>query len=1118
MAWKRLARILIAGVITVVFYSQAGRVAGQSQTPVSPGQKPYHPHDFQPVIFDPEQQIEIEAPKSPLDVPDYRKFQNYVYQIWVPGIPTSHGSHWDIFFRSGFGTAVNITNANAQDIDLDLNGSGTSIVFSSERSGAYDIYSMNTAGGSLARLTTHAALEYSPRWSPDSKRIAYVSEAEGKPKIFIMNANGSGQTRLTISPVLGDYYPSFSPDGAQIAYNHQDDLSGGSIWVMNANGTNQHQVSPYVRYLQHPAWSPDGTLIAFDGDLDGDEWNEMATVRTNGSEMQEIFDFNESAVDAWMSNWSSDSEHIIFTRASFGIDYENGQYYLSGTRVYLFSLSSGVATMDSDLADTSNADWFRSDAQSPITSLKPLPKYSGPDIVLDWNYKDIGISGLYRIQLQYKYELDGTWTDVTESLVEAPPYSFRPSMCGMYYFRARGEDHAENWEEWPATDFEAYTKHYINVISGNITDNRGVPLPSASISFSPEPLEPIAIDPFGNFNGYLCNINPQNIYVSHPGFGNWNRHTFSVVNPTLLTNYYLPPQTSIIQNGEFIFPITQWINGGDMSAQATELPYAKSMRFGGAVPITPTEETIYDLDIIPQRPLLRIDLEGGRHAIWNDGNSMTPTIYYAYKPSGGSWTIPLAISNPADRPIASPDMDIDGTGNLHVVWIKNLYISGHYYDHVMYRIRNMSGTWTTELDISDALQTDTYEDRTFPEVILDPSGRAHFVWVTNRGIGYRSRGVDGTWDGKITIDTGCINTFSATVGPDGTVYVMYRKEGSPYGTYFTMKSAGGSWTAPMLMSTYPARVFERDSLAVQADGKLLWVGYDTDHIKSILYQELDSTGTWGPLQSIDAPIQYPPVFVKLDSMKRPYLFILKGTFLIANKASDGQWNYAVAVNHAVNDCIFNDIDIPECTFRLKTFRVEIPSTVSTTVSQNVTIPADLKNATLAFNYSFTRPEGSGDFRVRLGGDEIFSTPPNDQMALGSVNVNAWKGQTVPLSFETDFVPLDGKFEVYLYNVSLGDWTTPSITALSPGSFTEFWDDQAITVTGQNFVDPVSVKLDDFDVPGVVFVDSSTLQLTLPPGLPFGFYTLKVTNPSGQEAIRFNALRLGLAFFLPTIMK
>ena len=105
-----------------------------------------------------------------------------------------------------------------------------------------------------------------------------------------MNANGSGQTRLTISPVLGDYYPSFSPDGTQIAYYHQDDLSGGSIWVMNADGTNQHQVSPYVRYLQHPVWSPDGSLIAFDGDLDGDEWNELATVRADGSEMQEIYD------------------------------------------------------------------------------------------------------------------------------------------------------------------------------------------------------------------------------------------------------------------------------------------------------------------------------------------------------------------------------------------------------------------------------------------------------------------------------------------------------------------------------------------------------------------------------------------------------------------------------------------------------------------------------------------------------------------------------------------------------------------------------------------------------------------------------------------------------------
>jgi hypothetical protein len=1051
-----------------------------------------------------------ESIDSPGTAPNYLAYQNYVYQEVF-----YNNGDWDIAFRQGYGTATNLTSNNTHDIEPDLNQAGDRIVFSTVRSDQYDIASISTSGGSILYLTNQQADEYSPSWSPDGSRVVYVSEKNNKPEIFIINDNGANPLQLTKLPEYGDYEPVFSPDGSRIAFVRQETDIAARIWVMNTDGSDPYALSPLIPYLGRLAWSRDGTLIAFDGDVDDDVWNEIATIRADGSDLQEVYDFNTTNVDAWMGNWSSDMKYLIFTR----MQISGG--YIGAMGNYMLKLEGGILTNDpADYGLSGLADWFTTDTQAPVTSLRPLPAYSGPNIVLDWDYQDAGPSGIHGVQLQYKYGLAGTWTDVSATLPELPPYTWTPSGCGAYYFRARAEDHAENWEAWPEADYEVSTKRYTNAISGNIIDNHGIPLPLASMSFSPAPLELITLDPFGSFTGHLCNNGDQTISINQPGFGQWEHDTFSAINPTLLTNYYLPPATSVIQNGEFINPISSWTLGGDFPAQSVNLPYARSLRFGGILPITPIEEPISTLDITPMRPLLRVDLEGGRHAVWVDRNFTPATVYYANKPAGDSWSEMLAISDPAYQSVANADMDIDGAGTLHVVWVRSVYVSPQYYNYVMYRTRSSEGIWSAEQDISGALPVSSYSIWTFPEVILDTTGRAHVIWGMPGSINYRSRSAEGTWDGIATIGSGYIaEHFSVTVGPDGNVYVMFRNEASPWGTFFSMKPAGGSWTGPLLMAQNPLRVFERDSLAMQADGKLLFVWHqETADLYFAFYQEMDPSGTWGPIQYLETDFIYPPVFVKLDFLNQPYLFIQRNGFYILKKGPDGQWFYIAKVNHALNDCIFNDEDIPECIFRLKTFRIEIPSAVSTTVTQTVTIPTGLSHATLAFNYSLTKPPESGDFRVSLGGMEIFSTPPAGQMALGSVDVSDWAGQTVPLTFETNYTPMDGKFETYLYNVSLGDWTTPSINDVYPSIFTDSWDGQVVMVSGQNFVEPVSVKLNGIDVPGVIFVDAGTLQVTLPPGLPAGSYRLSITNPTGQMAIKLNAIHLGRLLFSPIILK
>ena len=92
---------------------------------------------------------------------------------------------------------------------------------------------------------------YSKRLEPDGSRITFASDRDGKAEIYVMNADGSDQTRLTNNPA-NDGSPAWSPDGSRIAFTSDRD-SNDEIYVMNADGSDQTNLT------NNPAWdfSPD---------------------------------------------------------------------------------------------------------------------------------------------------------------------------------------------------------------------------------------------------------------------------------------------------------------------------------------------------------------------------------------------------------------------------------------------------------------------------------------------------------------------------------------------------------------------------------------------------------------------------------------------------------------------------------------------------------------------------------------------------------------------------------------------------------------------------------------------------------------------------------------------
>ena len=262
------------------------------------------------------------------------------YAKWI-------GENPEIFVAAADGVEqVQLTADPSRDLCPAFTPDGTSIVFCSDRSGAFEIWMMNIDGtdqrqitrtggrmlfpkvspdgtviafsgattadapdeGSdvwlanidgtgLTQLTTAPGSDAYVTWSPDGEQIAWVSHQSGTSEIWVMNADGTNARALTEDSTPKDQLPDWSPDGSQIAYE-----AGGDIVVMNADGTDQHTITTDPADDFGPAWSPDGTQIAFVSTRDDPQQHYVINV--DGTEEQQISNDGRVAVPDWSDTGS----------------------------------------------------------------------------------------------------------------------------------------------------------------------------------------------------------------------------------------------------------------------------------------------------------------------------------------------------------------------------------------------------------------------------------------------------------------------------------------------------------------------------------------------------------------------------------------------------------------------------------------------------------------------------------------------------------------------------------------------------------------------------------------------------------------------------------------------
>jgi len=192
----------------------------------------------------------------------------------LPDLPERVPSYWDLEAGRDVASIPQPSPFVAEDGAPAWSPDGTRIAFQSNRDLNYEIYVMNADGTGQTRLTdNYPTPDWSPAWLPDGSRIAFVRdedfgpERRGNLEIYVVNADGTGQTRLT-SNYANDGAPAWSPDGTKIAFESNRD-GNWEIYVMNADGTGQTRLTNNSAGDWSPAWSPDGTRMAFVSSRDG---------------------------------------------------------------------------------------------------------------------------------------------------------------------------------------------------------------------------------------------------------------------------------------------------------------------------------------------------------------------------------------------------------------------------------------------------------------------------------------------------------------------------------------------------------------------------------------------------------------------------------------------------------------------------------------------------------------------------------------------------------------------------------------------------------------------------------------------------------------------------------
>ncbi len=184
--------------------------------------------------------------------------------------PASAAKKWDVNHPPGPSATVNLDTRTGTWLSVDVSPDGRKVLFDL----LGDLYELPIEGGEAKALTHSMAWEMQARYSPDGRRIAFLSDAGGGDNVWLANADGSDAKQLTHEDFRLLYTPTWSPDGQYVAarkhFTGTRSAGSGEIWLFHVGGGKGMALNDkpnWQKDLGEPAYSRDGHYVYFSQDV-----------------------------------------------------------------------------------------------------------------------------------------------------------------------------------------------------------------------------------------------------------------------------------------------------------------------------------------------------------------------------------------------------------------------------------------------------------------------------------------------------------------------------------------------------------------------------------------------------------------------------------------------------------------------------------------------------------------------------------------------------------------------------------------------------------------------------------------------------------------------------------
>jgi hypothetical protein len=1044
--------------------------------------------------------------------------------------------NWDIFGLRGYQGLVNTAQAQpftseaTADLGPKVRPSTGEIAFYSNRSGNYEIFVSGWGGYNLVQLTNDPGYDGQPAWSPDGRRLAFVSNRHGNEELYLYNFDGATLSRLTYS-AEPDFAPAFSPSGDRIIWIQGSSETEGVLYQANLDGSDARALTPPLRYLQHPAYSPDGASIAVDYDANNDGWNDIALMEATGANVR-VVRYADNLTDLWVGSWATDSD-LLVTHVQYIIYAEQRYIQKLGIRTYLPASDTWNYIGDGQLDMAPHA--IQIDISVPETHVQAMPRYvKAGESTAVVAVTDPGPAPAAQLELQRRVDDQEDWETVglygLESLPGTSWYSFTVDLAlgKQISFRSQGIDEAGNVEPWPDGDGDTFTFAYRFGLSGKVIDNRASVIPGALVHSQPALDDQDNTDFYGSFYRYVP-ASAVTVTVSHPGFGPVPATTFIMTDgqQDIQHLWVLPPADNLVFNSGFEVGFSNWQS--DACAQLDGSGFAYSRQTSAKLQVMPTIEPAevygYSAGFVGWVDS-DVDSSGNLHLIWVYGLGLQH-LYHSQKPQGGSWSSPVQIDSDVDG-AKWASIDVGSDDSLHITWLKAK--TGE--NAVSYRYRSPQGVWSpVETAIDDVVIWET-SDLAAPRILADANGDAHLLYADQYGLHYAYRSSGGVWSAPLSLSNYAPSTMA--LAPNGLLHVLYSDvlDGGNAVVRYRNRQVDGSWSTPVLvpgtLQGYPRE------LRASQNGELHMLSSEFE------YMTRSASGSWSAVSDISGsdPLSL-GVMAVIDN--RPHVIAQNDSGIhYRRKFEGGRWSPWIKINSqpgyklsmtpsAEGMSVFSayfehDPSSGNEKTGIHHYAVlPMPPESTCSLTTTVAIPTDMTKPTLSY-VQRPLPLQEADYShagIQIDNTVIYSTSlaaiSEGEWAHQWIDLSAWAGKSVSVTL---FVCNDlryGATNLMLDEVTIGSWRTGSIFSIFPSAF-EGGEQVAFTLTGENFAPQAKVLIGDIEATTVVWIDETMLQVEFDHEFTPGIYHLTVINPGGYRSVIPGAVHIGRIVFLPAIQK